>query len=65
MNVFISLDGTNFSTAPLSLDDLGSITSAPVLATVANRTYAFRAVGAKKIRVQQTGATAVENACLS
>jgi hypothetical protein len=63
MQVFVSLDGTNFTTAPLSLIDQGAITSAPVLATVAGRLYGFVGYFAA-IQVQQVGATAVANASL-
>lgn len=61
MDVFVSLDGTNFTTAALSLADLGAITSDPVVVTAANRLYGFRGKFAA-IRVRQNGATAVENA---
>ena len=63
MDVFVSLDGTNYTTAPLSLIDFGANVTTPVLVTVANRLYAFR--GAFRfIRVLQNGATAVANAAL-
>jgi hypothetical protein len=64
MDVLVSLDGTNYSTAPLALEDQGATSSAPVLVTVANRVYGFRG-RYKAIRVLQNGATAVENAALS
>lgn len=63
MDVFVSLDGTNFSTAALSLTDMGAITSDPVLVTVANRVYGFRGKF-KAIRVLQNGITAVTAAVL-
>lgn len=63
MDVFVSLDGTNYSTAALSLTDMGATTSDPVIVTVANRVYGFRGKY-KAIRVLQNGATAVENAVL-
>lgn len=63
MDVFVSLDGTNFSTAALSLTDMGAITSDPVVVTAANRCYAFRGKF-KAIRVLQNGITAVANAVL-
>lgn len=63
MDVFVSLDGTNFTTAPLSLTDMGATTSDPVLVTVANRCYGFRGKY-KSIKVLQNGATAVANAVL-
>ena len=63
MDVEVSLDGTNYCTAPLSLIDLGATTTAPVLVTAAGRVYAFPCQ-ALKIRVRQNGATAVANATL-
>lgn len=63
MDVLVSLDGTNYSTAPLSLIDFGGIVTTPVLVTAANRIYAFRGVF-KFVRVLQNGATAVANAAL-
>lgn len=57
VDVFVSLDGTNYSTAPLSLQDFGASTTDPVLVTIADRVYGF--VGKyRKIRVLQNGATA-------
>lgn len=63
MDVFVSLDGTNFATAALSLTDMGATTSDPVVVTAANRVYGFRGKY-KSIRVLQNGATAVANAVL-
>ena len=63
MDVFVSLDGTNYTTAALSLIDFGGIVTTPVLVTVANRLYAFRGVF-RFIRVLQNGATAVANAAM-
>lgn len=63
MDVFVSLDGTNYSTAALSIADLGAEDTVPVLVTVANRTYAFRGKF-KYIRVLQNGASAVTAASL-
>ncbi len=60
MDVFVSIDGTNYTTAPLSLIDLGATTTAPVLVTVANRLYAFPAK-VRYVRVLQNGATAALN----
>jgi hypothetical protein len=64
MDVFVSLDGTNYTTAPLSLADLGASDTIPVLVTVANRMYGFRGKY-RKIKILQNGATAVEDAALS
>lgn len=58
MAVFVSLDGTNFSTAPLSLTDLGAATTAPVTVTVANRVYGFRGKF-MAVQVQQNGGVAI------
>jgi len=63
VDVSVSLDGTNFSTDPLSLQDLGATTNAPVTVTAPNRTYGFRGKFAKII-VSQNGATAVTGAAL-
>ncbi len=64
MDVFVSLDGTNYATAALSLQDFGATTNDPVLVTVAGRLYQFRGKFAK-IRVLQNGATAVTAATLN
>jgi hypothetical protein len=58
MDVFVSLDGTNYTTAALSLADLGATSTDPVIVTAANRMYGFRGKY-KKIKVLQNGATAV------
>jgi hypothetical protein len=63
VDVFVSMDGTNYSTAPLSLIDLGATTSDPVIVTAADRTYAFFGRFAL-IRVLQNGATAVAGCTL-
>lgn len=63
MDVFVSLDGTNYTTAALSLTDLGATTNDPVLVTAANRMYGFRGLY-KGVRVLQNGATAVVGAVL-
>ncbi|MGH8266630.1 MAG: hypothetical protein ACRETH_09025 [Steroidobacteraceae bacterium] len=63
MAVFVTIDGTNYTTAPLSLIDLGATSTAPVLLTVALRMYAFFG-NYKFVQVQQTGATAVTGATL-
>ena len=64
MDVFVSLDGINYSTAPLSLTDLGAVSSDPVVVTAANRVYGFRGKY-RAIRVRQNGGTAVSNAALN
>jgi hypothetical protein len=56
VDITVSLDGTNYSTAPLSLIDLGATTSDPVLLTAANRIYGFYGTYAL-VRVLQNGAT--------
>jgi hypothetical protein len=66
MQVFGSLDGTNFMTSPLTLEDLGAASTTGevyVTATAAERLYRFRGTFAK-IQVQQNGATAVTGATL-
>lgn len=64
VDVFPSVDGTNYATAPLSLVDLGATTTAPVVVTAANRIYAFYGVF-RKIKVQQNGATAATDVTLA
>lgn len=56
LDVDVSLNGTDYTTAPLSLTDLGATTSDPVIVTAANRMYGFMGNFAK-IRVRQNGAT--------
>lgn len=64
MDVFVSLDGTNYATAALSLQDFGATTTDPVIVTAAGQVYGF--VGKfKAIRVLQNGGTAVEDAVLN
>ena len=63
VDVFVSLDGVEYSTAPLSLIDLGATTSDPVIVTSADRTFAFFGTYAL-IRVLQNGASAVTGATL-
>lgn len=64
MDVVVCIDdGTNYTTAALSLTDLGANTTDPVLVTAAGRLYGFKGKF-KKIKVLQNGATAVENASL-
>lgn len=58
VDVLVSLDGTNYSTAALSLVDLGAADSLPVLTTVAGRVYGFRGKYSK-VKVLQNGATGV------
>lgn len=56
VDVEITLDGTNWSTAPLSLQDFGAASLNPVLVTVAGRVYGF--VGKfRGVRIRQNGAT--------
>jgi hypothetical protein len=58
VDVLASLDGTNFSTSPLSLVDQGATDAAPVLLTAAARVYGFRGKF-RKLKVLQNGATGV------
>lgn len=56
VDVYVSIDGTNYASAPLSLQDMGSTSLDPVLATAAGRVYGF--VGRyRSVRVLQAGAT--------
>lgn len=58
VDVVASLDGTNFSTATVALQDMGAVTLDPVLVTVAARVYGFRGKF-RKLKVLQNGATDV------
>lgn len=65
MDVFVSLDGTNYLSTAITLVDLNSTApSATVAVTAANRTYGLKG-RFKKIRVLQNGATGVANAALA
>ena len=56
-DVIASYDGTNYHSAPLSLQDLGSASlTTSVVVTAANRVYRFTGCF-EKIRVMQAGAT--------
>src|SRR6185369_12155510 len=58
VQVLVSLDGTNFSTAPLSMVDAGSTSfTTAVIVTAAARVYQFEGK-IRVIRVTQNGATA-------
>jgi len=58
VQVLVSLDGTNFSTAPLAMEDQGATAMTTyVLLTAANRVYKFSGKF-RVIRVTQNGATA-------
>lgn len=56
VDVFVSLDGTAYSTAALSLQDMGATVTDPVLVTAANRVYGFRG-RFRKVRILINGAT--------
>jgi len=58
VDVEVNLDGVNWSTAPLALEDQGATTSTTyVLVTAALRVYKFSGKY-RQIRVRQNGATA-------
>ena len=59
-DVFVTLDGTNWTTAPLSLSDLGGISTDPVLTGTANRLFGFAGVF-QGVRVQQNGGVGLAN----
>ena|SRR5207237_891884 len=63
MDVDVSLDGANYTTAPLSLQDMTSSSGNPVLVTTAGGAFGFRGKFAA-IRLRQNGATGVTNATL-
>jgi hypothetical protein len=56
VDVYVSLDGTNYATAALSLQDFGATVSDPVTEAAAGRVYGFRGKYSK-VRVLQKGAT--------
>lgn len=61
IDVFVSLDGTNYLTGAVALTDLSSTTpSIAVIVTTAGGNYGFRG-HFKKIKFLQNGATAVAN----
>jgi hypothetical protein len=64
MDVFVTLDGTHWATAPLSIGDFGAVTSDPVVVTAPGRVYGWRG-RFRKVRVMQNGGTAVQNASLT
>jgi len=64
MDVQVSLDGVNYTTAPLALTDQGATVSDPVLVTAPNRMYGFRGKY-RRVRVLQNGVTAVVNPSIS
>lgn len=58
VQVLASVDGINFATAPLALEDGGSTTNTTyVLVTAANRIYKFKGKFTR-LQVTQNGATA-------
>ncbi len=61
-DVFVN-DGVQWLTVPLSLTDLGATGLDPVVAGTALRAYGFRGFWSK-IRIQQTGATALTGCVL-
>lgn len=63
MDVWVSIDGTNYATAALSLVDMGAVTTAPVIVTAAGRMYSFFGYF-RRVQVKQNGAVAVANATL-
>lgn len=58
-----TLDGTNWTVAPLSMQDLGATSVDPVLVTVADRMY-FVPGKYRFLRVRQAGATAASASML-
>ncbi len=63
LDVLVSLDGTNYSTVPLSLTDLGAASVNPVIVTAAARIYGFKGFY-MKIRVLQNSGTDTEDVVL-
>lgn len=58
-DVFVTLNGTDWTTAPISLADLGAVIGDPVIVTAAGRLYGFRGKF-KGLRVMQNGAAALD-----
>lgn len=54
VDVEVTLDGTSWSTAPLSLQDFGATDNTSVLVTVASRVYGWQGKPVK-VRVRQNG----------
>jgi len=52
-----SIDGTNYVTAPISMQDLGAVTVDPVIVTAPDRQY-YVPGKYRFLRVRQNGATA-------
>lgn len=64
MDVFVSLDGTNYLTTAVALIDLNSTApSTAVVVTAAQRHYGVKG-RFKKVRVLQNGATGIANGTL-
>ena len=63
MDVTVTLDGTNYNVARLSLTDMGAAASAPVIVSVANRVYGFKGYF-MKIRLLEKGTTDLADAVL-
>jgi hypothetical protein len=65
MDVFPTLDGTNYATAGISLTDMGASDLSPVVVTAANRIYGFRGkfLGFKVLQNGATGVTAPSVMC--
>lgn len=59
-DILVSLDGTNYVTAPVSMTDMGATATAPVIVAAAARLYGLGAP-IKTLKVLQNGATAVAN----
>jgi len=63
LEIFVCIDGENFTTSPISISDLTAAALTPVLVTEAGKIYGFRG-GYEKIQARQVGATAVAGASL-
>lgn len=62
-DVYVTLDGTNWLTNPITMTDLSNATTTPVLAGTSQRLYGF-AGPFKGIRVLQNGGVNVANLTL-
>ena len=57
VDIYVSIDGSNYTTDAVALVDLGAADTTPVLVTAALRYFAFPLVAVKRIKVLENGAT--------
>ncbi len=64
MDVFVTLDGTNYSSVGLGMTNQTAVDPTPVLVTTAGQVFGFRGKF-RNMKILQNGATAVANATLT